>query len=186
MMKAFKDIFEGLKNKEHKALYDQKNKERANFLRRERNKTVEGKKLKAEQGRRWRKKHWPIILAKKNKYSKKKRAEDPNYKLKAYCRFRIWSALKGLQKSKRTMKLLGCTIDELWTYLESKFTEGMTKENHGKWHVDHIIPCASFDLSDPEQQEKCFHYTNLQPLWAIDNMKKHTKFILGDITSLKM
>ena len=52
----------------------------------------------------------------------------------------------------------------------------MTKENHGKWHVDHIIPCASFDLTKPEQQAKCFHYTNLQPLWAKDNAKKGAKY----------
>jgi hypothetical protein len=68
--------------------------------------------------------------------------------------------------------MLGCTIEELWKHLEKKFKPGMTKENHGKWHVDHIIPCAIFDLSKPEEQIKCFHYTNLQPLWAIDNIRK--------------
>ena len=52
----------------------------------------------------------------------------------------------------------------------------MTQKNYGEWHVDHIKPCASFDLTDPKQQEICFHYTNLQPLWAIDNIKKGSKF----------
>jgi hypothetical protein len=52
----------------------------------------------------------------------------------------------------------------------------MTRENHGLWHVDHIRPCASFDLTDPEQQAICFHYTNLQPLWAIDNIKKGARY----------
>ena len=51
----------------------------------------------------------------------------------------------------------------------------MTRDNYGMWHVDHIIPCASFDFSDPKQQELCFHYTNLQPLWAEDNLKKGAK-----------
>jgi hypothetical protein len=83
------------------------------------------------------------------------------------------------------MKLIDCTIEELWTHLKRKFTEGMTKENYGKWHIDHIIPCASFDLTDPEQQEKCFHYTNLRPLWAFDNMSKGAKIIFGDITPPK-
>ena len=68
-------------------------------------------------------------------------------------------------------------MEELWVHLERQFTQGMTKENHGKygWHVDHIKPCSSFDLSDIEQQKLCFHYTNLQPLWAKDNIKKSNK-----------
>jgi hypothetical protein len=59
-------------------------------------------------------------------------------------------------------------------YLESHFKTGMTWENHGKfgWHIDHIIPCASFDLTDLEQQKKCFHYTNFQPLWWRENILK--------------
>ena len=61
---------------------------------------------------------------------------------------------------------------ELKAYLELQFTDGMTWENRGNWHIDHIRPCASFDLTDPEQQKQCFHYTNLQPLWAADNLAK--------------
>ena len=57
-------------------------------------------------------------------------------------------------------------------HLKENFTEGMTVENYGLWHIDHIKPCALFDLTDPKQQEECFHYTNLQPLWAIDNIRK--------------
>ena len=75
------------------------------------------------------------------------------------------------------MELTGCTLEELKEHLASKFTEGMTFENYGKWHIDHILPCASFDLLLPEEQPKCFHYTNLQPLWAIDNMKKGAKIL---------
>lgn len=61
--------------------------------------------------------------------------------------------------------------------LEQQFTEGMTWENYGEWHVDHIRPCVSFDLSIPEQQQECFHYTNLQPLWAKDNLQKSDKIL---------
>tara|TARA_R110000796_G_scaffold245046_1_gene368869 strand:- start:66 stop:626 length:561 start_codon:yes stop_codon:yes gene_type:complete len=101
---------------------------------------------------------------------------DPHFKLKQLLSHRIYLALKGTVKSKRTMKLLGCTIEELWKHLEKKFIKGMTQENYGKWHVDHIKPCALFDLTDPKQQEICFHYNNLQPLWATDNLKKGAKY----------
>ena len=111
-------------------------------------------------------------------YMNNKLKTDPNFKLTMQLRHRIYLALKvkGISKSKRTMKLLGCTVEELWKHLESKFQPGMTKENYGKWHVDHIKPCASFDLTDPKQQFICFHYTNLQPLWAKDNIRKGAKY----------
>jgi len=70
------------------------------------------------------------------------------------------------------MELLGCSIDKLWNHLESKFESWMTKENYGLWHVDHKIACAKFDLTCPEQQRICFNYKNLQPIEAIENMRK--------------
>ena len=79
-------------------------------------------------------------------------------------------------KSCKTMELTGCSLEDLTKHLESKFTEGMTWENYGQWHIDHIRPCASFNLEDPEEQKKCFHWTNLQPLWAADNLKKSDKW----------
>jgi hypothetical protein len=86
-------------------------------------------------------------------------------------------SLHGLKKSHSIMELTGCTLEFLRGYLESRFLADMTWENYGKfgWHIDHIRPCASFDLSDPEQQKICFHYTNLQPLWAKDNHSKGAK-----------
>lgn len=102
---------------------------------------------------------------------------DINYRLKKQMRSRIWSALKGRCKSAKTFSLLGCSLGEFKTYLKSKFKVGMTWENYGKWHVDHILPCASFDLSDPEEQNECFNYKNLQPLWASDNIRKSDKII---------
>ena len=94
-------------------------------------------------------------------------------------RNRIWKVFnhKHIEKSNRTLKLLGCSALQLKQHLESKFQEGMTWENHGYfgWHVDHIQPLASFDFSDTRQIEKAFHYTNLQPLWAHENLRKHAK-----------
>jgi hypothetical protein len=101
---------------------------------------------------------------------------DPNFKLKKNCRRRILHALNGtVKKSAKTQELLGCPIPELKTHLESQFVEGMTWDNYGEWHIDHIKPCASFDLSDPDQQKECFNFSNLQPLWAYDNMSKGAK-----------
>ena len=101
-----------------------------------------------------------------------RRSSDPGYRIKKTMRTRIWHALKGTYKSNTTEKLIGCSFEDLKIYIEKKFTDGMNWENYGKWHIDHIIPCASFDLTKLEEQCKCFHYTNLQPLWAKDNIKK--------------
>jgi hypothetical protein len=75
----------------------------------------------------------------------------------------------------KIMKLIGCNIEQLKQHLQNQFKLGMSWDNHGKWHIDHIRPCASFDLSKPEEQRKCFHYTNLQPLWAEENISKKDK-----------
>lgn len=116
-------------------------------------------------------------IKRQNKYQNKRRKIDNNFKLKCYLRNRINAAIKGKNKSLKTLELLGCSVDELWNYLESKFQPGMTRENYGKWHIDHIKPCARFDFNDPKQQLECFHYTNLQPLWAIDNIKKSDNIV---------
>ena len=102
---------------------------------------------------------------------------DVNYKLLVRYRTRLYKAVKGYDKSKTTRELIGCSVEELKKHLESQFTEGMTFENYGEWHVDHIIPCSSFDFSKEEEQMKCFNYKNLQPLWAIDNLRKSDKII---------
>ncbi len=80
-------------------------------------------------------------------------------------------------KAHKTTDLIGCTVDELRQHLEARFTDDMSWDNYGRdgWHIDHIRPCASFDLTDPKQQRQCFHYTNLQPLWAADNIRKGAK-----------
>ena len=106
----------------------------------------------------------------------KKYHSDIFYKIKSNLSIRMRKFFK--KNGSRTIDFIGCSIDELKCHLESKFQEGMSWDNYGLhgWHVDHIRPCTSFDLSKKEEQEKCFHYTNLQPLWAIDNIKKSNKW----------
>ena len=108
---------------------------------------------------------------------KRRRAHDLNFKLRLNVRAHIHSALKGNMKSDRTIRLLDCSIDDLRTHLEKQFQPGMTWSNYGLrgWHIDHIIPLSHFDFTDPEQQRCAWHYTNLQPLWAEDNIKKSNK-----------
>ena len=118
--------------------------------------------------------------------------KDLNFKLKNRLRGRIHNAIRyntnyENQKNQTTLTLLGVSnIEFVWKHLESKFKPGMTRENCGKWHIDHIVPCASFDLKCPVQQLACFHYSNLQPLWAKENLSKGSKIVSRDITSPKM
>lgn len=91
-------------------------------------------------------------------------------------RFRL--ALKNNQKTGSAVKDLGCSITELKQYLEAQFQSGMTWDNHGEWHIDHIIPLASFNLMDKQQILKACHYTNLRPLWANENFKRNQRIKL--------
>ena len=110
-----------------------------------------------------------------------KRNTDLQTKLKHKLRSRLASALKIRRVSKlyHTFDLIGCTPEFLTSYIKSKLKDEMTEQDllNGKIHIDHIIPCAAFDLTKEEAQRKCFHYTNLQPLWAIDNLRKNAKIL---------
>lgn len=110
---------------------------------------------------------------------------EPQFKIKKILRVRLTKALErpATSKSTDTMTLLGCSIDDFKKHIEQKFQPGMSWENQGKtWHVDHILPCASFDLTQPEQQRACFSYLNIQPLFAEDNLRKGSKldYHVGD------
>ena len=126
---------------------------------------------------KWRLDNKEMVSANQRKWQKNRLLNNPNFKLVRNLRRRIWSVLKNNTKSDTTMSLLGCSIEEFKKYIEKKFEDGMDWNNYGVWHIDHIIPCAQFDLSDPEQQKICFHYTNLQPMWGENNMKKGSRLI---------
>lgn len=143
------------------------------------------KAKKAQQDRMYREKNKDKVKAKKKEYYnlygneqakkwQKKMMNDIGFRVKKNLRGRIYVALKRGVKSEGTMKLLGCTIEQFKTYFESLFTEGMSWDKYleGGIHIDHKIPCKKFDLTKPSEQKKCFHYTNLQPLWKLDNLRK--------------
>jgi hypothetical protein len=121
--------------------------------------------------REWHRKNATAIYA--------RRRQRPYEKLAATIRSRVRSVLKLGYKSANTETLLGCSVKELQTYIELRFLPEMTWQNYGfyGWHIDHIKPLSSFDLNNPEEQQKAFHYTNLQPLWAKDNLQKHAKVL---------
>jgi hypothetical protein len=107
------------------------------------------------------------------RWIKKQMKTNPEYRIKHIYRARIRKAIKKGFKSGSTLDLLGVkNILIVKNYIQKKFQEGMCWDNYGEWHIDHIIPCASFDLTKESEQKKCFHYTNLQPLWAKDNLSK--------------
>ncbi len=113
-------------------------------------------------------------------WTKAKSETDPTFKLVKSLRNRVRQAIKGEKRPGHTLEVLGCTPTELMAHLESKFQPGMSWGNYGKgqdkWHVDHIIPISWFDLTDPEQFKKACHYTNLQPLWQTENVRKNNLY----------
>jgi hypothetical protein len=121
------------------------------------------------------------INTKRAEYEKKRKQTDINFFLRKRLRTRLASAIRDNVKVGSAVDDLGCSIQDFKVYLEYKFYDDMSWENKSEWEIDHIIPLASFDLSDPEQLKKACHYTNLQPLWK----KDHTKKTIVDLESLR-
>ena len=172
------------RNKKNRA-YREKNKEKVKEARKryyESNKEhiLEQKKVyadshkeqKAEYDKKYRQENKEKLRIQKREWAK----HSIEHKIRCNLRRRIAHALKGESKSAHTMELIGCSIEFLKEYVSKMFLDGMSWDNYGQWHLDHIRPCSSFDLSDPIQQRECFNYKNLQPLWANDNLKKAYKY----------
>lgn len=117
------------------------------------------------------------------KYVKNRYQSNIQFKIRTTLRTRLRHAINNNIKHESAIKLLGCSIEYFISYIESKLLPDMSWDNYGNpngnhsncWHIDHIIPCCNFDLTDINQQKLCFHYTNLQPLWAKDNLSKSDK-----------
>ena len=131
----------------------------------------------AEIQKKVRRKRLPLFRA----YYQNRLDTDVNFRIAHRLRSYLRKALKRNQKSGSAIELLGCSIPEFRIYLESLWEEGMVWSNYGnkkgQWNTDHLIPCALFDLTKPEHQKRCFHFSNLRPMWAIPNMSKGKKLI---------
>ena len=113
-----------------------------------------------------------------NAWVTERKRHDPNFALRLHLRARLSDIVRSQRMKKRNsaLALVGCAIEELKRHLESQFVRGMAWANYGRvWHIDHIIPCAKFDLTDERQQCLCFHYLNLRPLLAQENLRKQDK-----------
>lgn len=134
------------------------------------------KDKKSKYDKVYRKKNKKRIAQYKNKWEKERR-NLPVFKIKRNLRRRIHHLLINKHKSSSTFELIGCSAEQFKDHIESLFTEGMSWDNYGfyGWHIDHIIPCCSFDLTQESEQKKCFHYSNQRPMWAKDNLVKGSR-----------
>lgn len=120
-------------------------------------------------------------------YLRRRRKIDVNFRIACSLRGRVNAALKSKFKCAPTLRLLGCTVESFKIYLESKWQTGMTWQNYGRypgWQIDHEMPCAIFDLTKPEHQKRCFHFSNMQPMWAVKNQQKNAKVITNQFNLL--
>jgi len=137
----------------------------------------DNKKVIIEYQIKYRQANKEKIAKRRRQYEKKRRANDPAYRMICSLRTGLYEAMNGNSKPKKTMELLGCSKEHLEHHLSAQFTDGMTLENYGEWQIDHIQAVSRFDHSDPEQVAICWHYTNMQPMWAKDNNRKSNKII---------
>lgn len=114
----------------------------------------------------------------RNKRRKLRYENDIIYKLSCIIRARLKAAIKKDRRIK-SLCTVGCSLEKLKSYLESKFQPGMSWENYGQWHIDHIKPLSSFNLQDQKQVKLANNYKNLQPLWAKDNLSKGSKYVFS-------
>ena len=146
------------KNKEKRKIYYEANKDKMR-----------------EYKKKWYQENKDKHIKRSTNYTKQRRKTDPLFRIILNMRNMMNRAIK----TKRTEEILGCSFNELKQHLEDQFTEGMTWDNYGfyGWHIDHIVPLSHFNLLDEAEVAKANHYTNLQPLWAIDNLSKGNRYI---------
>jgi hypothetical protein len=149
-------------NKEYYKAYREKNKNNINARR-----------------KAWRNENKIKISAKNRIYEKEKRLKNIQFRLSCNLRRRLCHIVRGTVKRGSAIKDLGCSVNELKIYLESLFQPGMSWQNYGNkvgnWSIDHIIPLSRVNLEDRKEFLKVNHYTNLQPMWHIDNIRKSNK-----------
>lgn len=167
--------------------YDKKRNQDPKRKQRRKERYQETKAIILERNRKWREVNKKALKERTSSEEFKKRRNayllekrrDPEYILVKSLRDRIRKALfsQSTYKNNKTMSYVGCTKQELKEHIESQFTEGMSWDNYGDWHIDHIYPLSKIDLSKEDNLYFAMSYKNLQPLWAKDNLRKHAKYV---------
>lgn len=175
-------LCETCRNERQKArcrAYKQKNKDKISAY----NSTYKGehKEEISVYNKEYDKQHRDVIQERQNQYQKNRRLTDPAFKAVHYMRTRMNKLMNG-QKINSTLKLLGCSKDDFVQWIKFQLTGDMTMENHGSvWHYDHVIPCSLFDQNDQDEREKCWHWSNIQPMLGSDNMSKQNRISKAEI-----
>lgn len=160
------------RDKHRNRLNEQKQTRRLNF-------SEDQKQAKRQADARYRDQNWEYLHSDEFKRSKNERlrkqyAEDDSRKIEMRLRASLTQAIRiaRTKKSQSVFSLVGSSVQDLRKHIQAQFVDGMSWERFSEIHIDHIRPCASFDLTDTEQQSACFHYTNLRPMWQTDNLSK--------------
>lgn len=169
-------------NREHVKEYSQREdvREAARERDNKRYKEDEEYRLKTLERNRLRRQKEPAKIKQRANESKR-RKENINYRLRATLNTRLRQILRlqAICKEGSILELIGCSMGDFVKHIESLWTEGMCWENYGRnndnWQLDHIIPCCSFDLNFPEEIKKCYHFSNVQPLWKLENASKGSR-----------
>lgn len=115
------------------------------------------------------------FLARRRAYGRRRHATNVQARIATLIRNRLRKAVRG-ERPARALDAIGCSVPEAIAHIEKQFQDGMSWGNHGDWHIDHVRPLASFDLTDSEQFNRACHFTNLQPLWRRENQEKGSKY----------
>lgn len=155
------------------SVWREKQKEKAKVRKKKYLSTENGKKHKSIWDKNYREKHREQINEKRRHNIKLKLENNIRCRFRKYVKRNIINNIKSV--SKKSKELLGCSLDEYKKYLENLFEEEMSWENYGEWHIDHVKPISSFDLTKEDEVKAAFHYSNTQPLWKLDNLRKGSK-----------
>lgn len=167
--------------------YNKKNRERLNEKAREdraNDPTISQRQRAQHKERMENDPEYAERVRERNRESQRRWKENPTNRIIHNLRSRLTEYASGKRtdrrsgKESKTIEFLGCSIEEFRKHIELNWKKGMSWENYGYygWHIDHIRPVASFDMTDEAQQRECFHWTNLEPLWAEDNFRKQAKW----------
>lgn len=169
--------FKGGKSESDKRHYE-KNREKR--IQSSKNWAMKNKEHLGNYQKEYHKENKEKIRETKRNYERTRKSTDPHYKLIGNFRTAIYQVLKenNVNKNGHYFDVLGYSQEELIKHLEKQFIDGMTWDNYGKWHVDHIRPITSFDIKEIGDEEflKCWGLGNLQPLWGIDNIRKSNNY----------